>query len=53
VQQSGAPGWDLEHDRPTWRCDSLLGFNGELDLVELLIDPVLVGSVIMQLVQDS
>jgi hypothetical protein len=53
VQQSGAPSRDLEHDRPTWRRDSLLGFNGELDLVELLVDPVLVGPVIMQLVQDS
>ena len=42
MQQSGAPGRDLEHDRPTWRCDSLFSFNGELNLVELLADPFFV-----------
>lgn len=42
-----------EHDAPPGDGKTLLGVDRRLDLVELVLDPFIVGAVVVQLVQDG
>ena len=52
-RQPPPPLRHLEHDAPPGRGDGLLGVNGHLDLVELVLDPVVVRPVVVQLDQHA
>lgn len=52
VEQARSPGFNLEHYCPARCRNRFLSVDGEFDLVELLVDPILVGTVVMQFVQD-
>ena len=53
MEQACAPSGDLKHNRPARCCDGFLSLDGNLDLVEFLVDPVFVTAVVVQLVQNS
>ncbi len=53
MHEACPPLRDGKHDAPSRDSDGLFGSDGGLDLMELLLDPVLVGAVIMQLPQHT
>lgn len=53
MHQSGSPLRNSEHDEPPWSCNSFLGSNGLLDFIELLIDPFVIATVVVELSQNS
>ncbi len=53
VHQSGSPLRNSKHDEPAWSCDSFLCRNGLLDFIELLIDPFVVATIVVELSQNS
>lgn len=49
MQETCAPLRHGKHDSPPGDSDGLLGGNGGLDLVELLLNPLIVGAIGVQL----
>lgn len=53
MHQSRAPCRYRKHDPPSWCGDCPLRIAGYLDLIELGLDPVIVGSIVVQLPEYS
>ena len=48
VHESRSPDWDGEHNAPSRSCDCALSIDGELDFVELGLDPFVVVAVVVE-----
>lgn len=52
VYESRSPLRDCEHDSPAWDGDGLLSTDCGTNLIILMTDPVVVGAVEVQLLED-
>jgi hypothetical protein len=51
MHQSSSPCWDGEHNTPSRGCDCSFGVDRQFDLVEFLLYPVFIATVVVQLLE--